>query len=648
MKRILKIVAGIFSFFLILILSIVLVFFVNPSAFINEGNLKWAIDTFGVFESWSWKKFSFEHDWKKWNDRRFTGEIRDFCFVKDSPGTKIDSCFSEISWDFDLLFSFSSVETKTYKPFLVESLKFDIFKSEAPPVEDEESSPPDIYGYWKLLWSGMIPDLRLDFKSIRLITKEKTTELDFLLLKEAKKLRAEAMKYVLTANPEGFELRAPAAIEVPEKLDTVGPFYLRDVLLKGNITENNIPLHLTGSLEEAGFDVTASVPLPLPDDPAGADFRVKVLSSIKGEVKIPEFQKAYSRRAPAAFRELPAPLNVMDGTIFLKFHIDPGEENEVRFNSVTRIDMKSKKEVLDLNISADVDLPVMTFKPESIIVGLEFNEVKLLLPKLSKKSPPPQFVPDKRFKKGPWKPPEEKKKTSTELLIQLEASEKKSLHIVSNLLDEALRLNFKLDIGNEGVEDGFVNLLPLETTVFKRPVHVKKLVVTFNRPEEPVIDARIVFPLPEYKITMNLEGPVSGPRYSFKSDPPLPQNDIYAVLLFGRPMADLNPDDKTAASKTNQILANGVLSLSVLYFLSGSPVEYVGFDPNSGTATAQFGLTKKTSLRVGGGQEGMNSTGLRHSLGKGWYIDTSVQDTQERATSDDNNYGVLIERVIAY
>jgi hypothetical protein len=99
------------------------------------------------------------------------------------------------------------------------------------------------------------------------------------------------------------------------------------------------------------------------------------------------------------------------------------------------------------------------------------------------------------------------------------------------------------------------------------------------------------------------------------------------------------------------LLSQGILSLSVLYFLAGSPVEYVGYDPDSKNATAQFGLGSKSSLRVGGGSEGVNSTAIRRSLGKGWYLDTSVQQSQEEASSAPNsgrNYGVLLERIISY
>lgn len=160
--------------------------------------------------------------------------------------------------------------------------------------------------------------------------------------------------------------------------------------------------------------------------------------------------------------------------------------------------------------------------------------------------------------------------------------------------------------------------------------------------------ATLKFPLPEYRITLDLEGPVSDPRYVFTSEPPLPQNDIFAVLLFGRPLSELDTNDKNAATKTNKLLSKGILSLSVLYFLAGSPVEYVGYDPESKNATAQFGLGNKSSLRVGGGREGVNSTAIRRSLGKGWYLDTSVQSSSTPTDTDSRNYGVLLERIIAY
>lgn len=646
MKKVFYIIAGIVSLFLSIVLVVLLIIFVDPTVIINEKNISWALKRSKVLETWSWKKMEISHDWKKWNDRHLKGEVRDFCFRYKKAGTNAYSCFSEISWDFDLLFQVGEgFQTHTYKPFVIRSpqMELTMTKSEE---KTEKTSPPDIYRWWRILWSGMIPDVDVKLDSIKLTTDGKSRNFDFSLEKRAKFLKAETMKIKLIADPDSFKVTGPAAIEIPEKMDTMGPFFVRHVALAGKVTPDKIPLHLTGSVEEAAFNVTAQLDLPLEDDLSGVKFRRNFLATVKGQISVPEFMKAYSKRAPATFRELPAPFNVMDGIVVMKFDVKKGEENEVKIHSVTNIDLSSSKAALNMDIEVEAGVPVMTFRPDVIEIGLTFHEVKIELPKLSKRAPPPQFLPDKRFKKGAYKPPVEDK-NATEVNLHLTALNRKSLHINTNLLDEAIRLNFDLLIGNGKVKKGHVTVLPLKTKIFKRPIHLKKFVVKFQAPLEPVVYAEILFPLPEYKITLDLEGPVNKPRYSFRSDPPLPQNDIYAVLLFGRPLQDLDPDDKTAAQKTNEILANGILSLSVLYFLAGSPVEYVGFDPESKNATAQFGLGRKTSLRVGGGQEGMNS-GIRHSLGKGWYIDTSVQNKEKRATENAQNYGVLLERVIAY
>ena len=154
--------------------------------------------------------------------------------------------------------------------------------------------------------------------------------------------------------------------------------------------------------------------------------------------------------------------------------------------------------------------------------------------------------------------------------------------------------------------------------------------------------------MPEYKIILQLEGPTSKPRQAFSSVPPLPVDDIYAVLLFGRPLSGLDPDDKSAAQKSNQIVSQGILSLAVLYYFAGSPIESIGYDPESNEVSAQIGLGAKNSLRVGGSGSGLNSAGVRRALGKGWYIDSSVERTTNKNGTSGGGYGVLLERIISY
>lgn len=635
-----KIVLTIFLLLIVPVLIIAGILFFRPVLIINPKNVAFVLRQTKILKSWKWNSAKFTHEWHAWNDRGFSGSFDGFCFAYGDTPMSVDTCMEKISWSIRL----KNLKTITVEPFVIDSS----FLKVVPPPEEkkEKTPPPDIYKYWKMLWSDLVPDM--DFKFHKIMIKDKTFDLS--LLKTAKSLNVSALKFTLEADPEKFILRAPTPYPIPKKLPLAKePIYLRNFVLTGNVKESGIPLDLKGFLEGVDINVDSYIDLPLQDDLSSTAFIKKVLLATKAKASLHHVKQTIFEYAPRPYHILPAPLNVMDGSIILNVTTNNHDDKDkINVKADTSIDLKSPHQAFIVDIAGLVPLDLKTYKPTEVVLDLNFKNVKIQLPRLSKKSPPPQFSPDSRFKKKILPP---KKKESLPMDLELKALNEKAMHIRTNLLDEPLRLNFDLKVMNGKVSDGYVKVLPLKTTVFKRPIRVSSLNLKFNKSSETLIDAILNFPLPEYKITLKLEGPVSKPRYAFESDPPLPQNDIYAVLLFGRPLADLNPDDKTAASKTNQLLSQGILSLSVLYFLSGSPVEYVGYDPSSKNATAQFGLGKKSSLRVGGGSEGVNSTAVRRSLGKGWYLDTSVQETNKSESSSSSgvrDYGVLLERIISY
>jgi hypothetical protein len=545
-----------------------------------------------------------------------------------------------ISWNV----RFKGLKTITLEPFVIDSS----FLYVVPGAEEKKAKapPPDIYKYWTMFWSDLVPDMDFKFHKIAI----KKMEFDLSLLKLGKKLNVSALKFNLAANPEGFVVTAPPRYAIPKKLPLAKqPIYLKNFVLKGKVKRTGIPLALNGFLEGISIVVNSLVKLPLKDDLTSAALRKKVALTTTAHAVLKNINQTIKEYAPRPYNKLPAPFNEMNGDIVLNVttmnHPNP---EVVIFSARSDINLASKDQDFVVDIGGLIPLNLMTFKPQDINAELNFKKVRLLLPKLSKKAPPPQIFPDSRFKKNILPPVKHK---STPVDVELTALNEKAMNIKTNLLDEPLRLNFDFKINDGKLSGGFLNILPLKTKVFRRPIRVKYVNLKFNPISETLIDAVIKFPLPEYKITLKLEGPVSKPRYAFESDPPLSQDDIYAVLLFGRPTQDLDADDKSSAAKTNKILAQGILSLSVLYFLAGSPVEYVGYDADSKSAIAQFGLGDKSSLRVGGGNEGISSTTLRRSLGKGWYIDTSVQQAQEEASAspqERNDYGVLLERIISY
>lgn len=637
-----------FLLFLILIPLLMLVtlagvLFVRPLLIINPHTMAWVLHKTNVLEEWSWKKARMGHERRSWLHRNFNGDFRDFCF---SYQGKVKSCLDVISWDVDVLYE-QGFKVRTNIPFTVVSSITEITPGEDTPKK-EVSDPPDLWNYWTMLWRDYVPDIDMIFKKIVLHKKLHPLNFDLTLMKSNNLLRIETMKFVLLADRKKIEIRAPEKYPYPRDLGATRPIYFKNFKLTAVPSEKGIPLNLTGAIETAEVNVKSFIHLPLLGDFTSLNFKKDLLLRLQGEVRLTGLKESLRDYAPAPYNRLPAPLNVMNGDLLFKIKTEDLNKTSVLAKGLFGIDLKSHDQVVNMDIKGDVPVDLRDFKRGLMRVGIDFKKLSLKLPRLSKKTAPPQFKPDGRFKTRE----EIAKKESSEsapLKLHLSALNDEALHIESNLLDEALRLNMDILIHNSDIRKGFVKVLPLKTKVFKRPVHVKNLVVNFKAPLSPVIESTILFPLPEYKVKLDIEGPLDQPRYAFSSDPPLPESDIYAVLLFGRPMEQLGTEDKTSASRTNQILAQGLLSLSTLYFLAGSPVEYVGYDPESKTASAQIGLSSKSSLRVGGGREGVNSTAVRRSLGKGWYLDTSVQDSSTSINSNRaQNYGVLLERIIAY
>ena len=639
----------IFGFFLLIFLCLVTlagVIFYRPTMIVNPKNLHWVLTKTKVFKSFSWKEAQINHVWGKWNKRRLEGHFKDLCFEFENDKVDLKTCLETVSWDFLAIYENASFSEKTFSPFVIRSPKT-VVKIKPSDVKEDSGNPPDIYGYWKMFWGNLIPDMDIQFSHITVDEKI----FDIKLVKREKNAQVEALDFKLKADPQSFTVIAPVKYPLPKKMPGFPPFYLRDFILKGKVESKGATLSLKGQLEALHIEVDSFIDFPLNSDLTSVAFQKKVLLKTKAKVSFTSLSQTLKQMGPEPYTSLPAPLNAMDGYIKVDLSAkDTSSAEWIKFLVLLDINLEGKKQALIMKMSSDLDLNLKDYSLGSVILGLDFEQLSLEMPRLSKKEIPPQLIPDSRIKKMAYQKvkPTKGKKKNPDLNFRLHALNEKAVHIMTNLLDEPIRLNFDIKILEGEIHEGFISLLPLKTSIFKRKIEIPKLKITYAPKAEPVIESTIVFQLPEYKITLNLEGPLSTPRHSLESSPPLPLNDIYAVLLFGRPMSDLSNDDRTAAQKTNHMVSQGILSLAVLYYFAGSPIQYIGYDPNTSNVTAQFGLGKKNSLYVTGSGQNVNATGVRRSLGKGWYLDTSIQNQAGVTNSEARNYGVLLERIIAY
>lgn len=642
----------------ILVITFGVFLFFDPAILLKPKNIDYALKKTDFLKSWSWSKAQVNHKWIRWNQREFTGNFKDLCLEYDRADTNIQTCMEEVSWNLELKWRYQ--EGFTYfitRPFFIDSKKSKI-TLRAASIEKKEMPSTDYLFYWKMLFSSAVPDLDFNFRAIDLLRNEKLTSFDLRLIKTQDTLTVRALDYKLIGSPKRITILAPHKFRLPYELKTKIPIYVNELKVVAEIKELKIPISITGKMDTADLKIQSEISREQLKE--SNDLLGSLLLQTKASLEISKITKTIKRLLRPPFNILPAPFNVMEGSLKIEFTTERlnSEKNNLLIKILSSLNMAGANQFVILDLNTDFPFELEDKSIGAITVGIDLKKVSIRLPKLSKSSPPPQWRPDSRFKgvkivaENASAPPIKKKKSKRKLeyKLNIEALGDKALQIKTNLLDEILKLNLKLEIENKSIHKGYIFIHPLRTTIFKRPIYITSLRINFDAPLEPIIISTIEFNLPEYLVTLKLEGPLSKPRHSFSSNPPLPQDDIVAVLLFGKPLSVLGPDDKTTTKNANQIIAQGILSLSILYYLAGSPVQSIGYDPDTNVVSAQFGLGSKNSLYITNknSESGLNSYGIRRSLGKGWYIDSSVQKKTDAVKSERSDYGVLLERIISY
>ncbi len=626
-------------------MSILLLIYLNIGLVINTDRLKYVLDRFDIFKSYSWELGRIEWSNDGWGLKNLEIAFKDFCFDYENESVGAKGCFSKIHFKAHLSLNYPFL---TYRsPLTLYSPHFEVIKKETPkessPQVEEKSSDIDVRRYYSYLWSDYVPSLDINFKKIDAKINPQKLEFPLNITKDPQRLELVSSPFRLYAMKEGVQLVVEENTKLPLSNYNIE---LKKAILSLSIREE-INISFFGLVEFVEVNLTSKIPsiINLEEIPKLTGI---LLENFKLYLLLPKIQENLSKNLPAPYNSLPAPLNEMEGDVFFRFQFSPLAAPEYLGKGELNIDLKSSHQSLNLSFFPQVKVSAEDFSYSDIFLNLVFNKVLIELPRFSKRSLPPQFVPDGRFKTSKVEP---KKKQDPVLLdLKIKAEEETSLQLKTDLIEEIVKLNFNFNIKDNELVDGYLRLLPLSLKILKRPIKVERLWVNFLKGKSPALNSIIWFNLPEYKIKLILEGPMSSPRYVFSSDPPLPQSDIYSVLLFGRPLQDMGGDNTAAAQQTSSLISQGLLSLSVLYILSGTPIEYIGYDPKSKEASAQVGLGDKNSLRISSGAEG-RTTGVRRSLGKGWYLDTSVQSpsgSSKSSTQRAQDYGLFLERIISY
>jgi hypothetical protein len=343
------------------------------------------------------------------------------------------------------------------------------------------------------------------------------------------------------------------------------------------------------------------------------------------ELNVSRFQRLVRFLDPTDYA-VPAPFHALRGSLELvakgEFESTHGKL-PIRFE--TRLHSPNQSLVLDGE---------GTFLLQRLGSNLDFNleltDVEIPLPHLDL-AEPPQFVPDPRIQARSKTPPSSPAPKEHEQAGQASSlayhvgvkTGEKPIRIQTNLAKSPVPIHLDLRMISGGVMTGTVHVDPFPLDMFRRNAQLEYFDVDIT-PKENKISGSFKVTYTDYTIHIQFVGTADQPDIKFLSDPPLSDSDIISVLLFGRTSEDLDQSQSQSSGNVKSAVAARGLDLAALYLLSATPVESVGWDPQSGTFSAKFRLAEGTSLSVTKGQEEMESVGIRKRIGSHWAITTQL------------------------
>lgn len=332
---------------------------------------------------------------------------------------------------------------------------------------------------------------------------------------------------------------------------------------------------------------------------------------------------------------VPAPINVLQGSI--EFSLEgsmSSQAGEAVFPAKLRTKLESEKQRIFIESDGKLEVGISgkEAKDMSLDLDVALTDVQLQLPNISLAGMP-QLTPDGRIVLNPkkeQKPPTEPPPFDYEVTVK--TPEEKPVRILSNLTPTYVPIALDLLLKPEDMS-GTISVKEFPVKLFSRTATIDYLDLTLRKPtEKSEVVGKLSIPYIDMTILIELAGTIEQPSIVLASKPPMSQGDIISMLLYGEPMDALDSDSASSASNMNAALANNAIALTSFFLLASTPIQSVGYNPETQMFSARIKLAKKTSLSVGSSSN-TKEVGIRQRLGKGWSITTGWEKDNDSSSS---------------
>lgn len=386
-------------------------------------------------------------------------------------------------------------------------------------------------------------------------------------------------------------------------------------------------------------DLQADLAGRLGDIPRSLTSRHKIAASLD----VAKFQDLVTYLEGTRYA-IPAPLHVMTGPVRVTLDSkgDTTKPDQV-FVYKASTDLSSGKQKLVARVDGRL-IARQLFTPGRKLedkTDVVLKDVALELPYLKVGAVPPLTV-DSRIRTGEEKMDRraEKRQAQEDATVRPSTASAvdyvarirtdNPVKLLSNLNPQPIPIALDLSMTPAGM-NGTIAIQSFDAELFKKKGHVDHLSLKPAPGARAMdLDGLIQFSEDEADIALKLLGSTEKPRVIFESEPPMDQQAIIALLLFGKSPDDLDPDQNATVSNSQSAMANGAFGLASLYLFASTPIQYVGYDPATQTYAIKFSLPGGASLEVGSGADQSKHLTLRKRLARHWVLQTEVSRDEEQ------------------
>lgn len=326
---------------------------------------------------------------------------------------------------------------------------------------------------------------------------------------------------------------------------------------------------------------------------------------------------------------VPAPFNVLEGLIDFSLNGHLSTVTELaHFPAKLTTRLSSEKQRIDIDSEGEVTLGFGRREGTDLKLEVTLTDVQLQLPAIAVAGIP-RFTPDGRIILSREEVRErEKPPVPFGYDIHVTTPQDTPARILSNLTSKHIPLYVDATISNEDMS-GSIRIGEFPVELFSRKATLEKFNVELTQPAEmSVVDGSMSIPFPELDVIIAMKGPIAEPAIIFSSNPPLPESDILATLLYGETMGNIDSDQADSVSSMSAAVTNRAMALTSFFLLGSTPIQSVAYNPQTGMFTARIKLAKTTSLVVGGGG-GEQQAMIRQRLGKGFSISAGADKSSD-------------------